>query len=90
MYIYLGIAKIYHNNNTQYHEIYLLSAHNKRRQMDRRRFEAAHLKYASLKMVSWYPDTTSYNCVKFEGDVTDTLNEITPPLFSSFEANYAG
>ena len=58
--------------------------------MDRRRFEAAHLKYASLKMVSWYPEATSYSSVKFEGDVTDTLNEITHTLFLSFEANYAG
>ena len=28
----------------------------KRASMDRRRFEDAHLKYAALKIVSWYPN----------------------------------
>lgn len=57
--------------------------------MDRRRFEAAHLKYASLQMATWYPEATSYNQITFEGDVKDTLNEIMPAL-CSFEARYAG
>lgn len=57
--------------------------------MDRRRFEAAHLKYASLQVATWYPEAISYSSIKFGGDVTDTLNKITPALLLSFEANYA-
>lgn len=65
-------------------------AHKRRQQLDRCRFEAAHLKYASLQMATWYPKAISYNCVKVEGDIMDTLNEITPALFLGFEENYAG
>lgn len=52
----------------------MFSAHEKRKQLDHRRFEAAHLKYTSLKMVSWYPETTSYSNVKFESDVKTRLH----------------
>ena len=58
--------------------------------MDRRRFAAAHLKYASLQMANWYSESITYSSIKFEGDVTDTLNEITPALFLGFEKKYAG
>ena len=57
--------------------------------MDRRRFEAAHLMYACLQMVDRYPDAISSH-LKFESDVNDTLNEITPALFRHFESRYAG
>ena len=33
----------------------VLRAHQQRQQMDRRRFEAAHLKYACLQMAVRYP-----------------------------------
>lgn len=49
--------------------------------MDRRRLEAAHLKYASLQMATWYPEAISNSAIKFEGDVMATLNAITPALF---------
>ena len=65
-------------------------AHQQRQQMDRRRFEAAHLKYACLQMAARYPDAISSAHVKVETCVTDTLNEITPPLFGCFETRYAG
>lgn len=66
------------------------SAHLQRQEMDRRRFEAAHLKYACLQMASRYPNAISISHVKVEGDVTDTLREITPSLFHCFETRYAG
>ena len=58
--------------------------------MDRRRFEAAHLKFACLQMATWYPEAISFDSVKFEGDLTATLDKVTPSLFCAFEAKYAG
>jgi hypothetical protein len=60
--------------------------------MDRRRFEAAHLKYACLQMLNWYPNTNSSTPqgLRFETDTMDTLSEVTPGLFQSFERLYAG
>lgn len=58
--------------------------------MDRQRFEAAHLKYACLRVVAQYPEAISLKSVKFKSDVSVTLYEITPALFSCFEARYAG
>ena len=58
--------------------------------MDRRRFQTAHLKYACLQMVARYPDDININCVRVDGDTTETLNGITPTLFRCFEARYAG
>ena len=49
--------------------------------MDRQRFEAAHLKYACLKMAMQYPDAIPSARVKVESCIFDTLNEITPALF---------
>ena len=39
---------------------------------------------------SSYPEEISLNSVKFEGDIIETLNKITPILFACFEARYAG
>lgn len=58
--------------------------------MDRRRLEAAHLKYACLQIIAQYPESISLKSVKFEGDAIETLCEITPALFTCFEARYAG
>ena len=49
------------------------SAHEQRQEMDRRRLEAAHLKYACLKMAAQYPERINISCVRVEGDVTTTL-----------------
>ena len=65
-------------------------AHQQRQEIDRRRFEAAHLKYACLQMAVRYPDAITTNSILVEGDVTRTINEITPPVFKQFEAKYSG
>ena len=47
--------------------------------MDRRRFEAAHLKYACLQTAICYPEVlSSESKLSFKADIMDTLNEITP------------
>ena len=55
--------------------------------MDRRRFQAAHLKYACIQMTARYPDAITSRSIAIE---TDTLDTITPALFGKFEARYAG
>ena len=71
------------------HTMYITSrAHEERQQMDRRRFEAAHMKYACLCMAAQYPEAKIR--VTVESCVMDTLHKITPALFCSFEAKYAG
>lgn len=82
--------ELLHRVGSMMHSNDFHSAHKKRQQMDRRRFEAAHLKYASLQMASWYPQTNIHGSIKFEGDVLESLYEITPALFDSFETKYAG
>ena len=56
--------------------------------VDRRRLEAAHLKYATLKVMKWYPETfkTYRICVKQE----NTLEKITGYFYSAFTSRYAG
>ena len=39
--------------------------------MDRRRFEAAHLKYACLQVAAQYPEAITLKSIKFEGDVME-------------------
>lgn len=62
-------------------------AHQERQQMDRRRFEAAHMKYACLRMAAEYSEVILPKYVTVE---SCALHKITPALFSSFEARYAG
>ena len=66
------------------------SAHPQRQEMDRRRFEAAHLKYACLKMAAQYPMAINISYIGVEADISDPLNKITPILFQCFESKYAG
>ena len=61
-----------------------------RQSMDRRRFEAAHLKYACLRVVNLYPKFLSLDAICFDGDINTTIEVITPLLFCGFEAKYAG
>ena len=56
--------------------------------MDRRRLEAAHIKYACLKMVGFYPE--EFKDFTFEGDISNTLDQVTPLLFKLFERTYSG
>ena len=65
-------------------------ANPQRQEMDRRRFEVAHLKYACLRVAAEYPDSISVKVIKFEGDAMQTLCKIAPIFFSCFEARYAG
>ena len=75
-YVYCFCSSITYSDNPQ------------RQSMDRRRLEAAHIKYACLKMVGFYPE--GFKDFKFEGDITDTLDKITPLLFKFFEQTYSG
>lgn len=61
-----------------------------RQSMDRRRFEAAPLKYACLRVVNLYPKFLSLDAICFDGDINTTMEVITPLLFCGFEAKYAG
>lgn len=45
--------------------------------MDRRRFEAAHLKYAALKMAANYSEAIPSGNITVETDVMVTLQKIT-------------
>ena len=49
-----------------------LRAHLDRQHMDRRRFEAGHLKYACLKMAAQYPEAFTSSDVKVDCCVFDT------------------
>ena len=66
------------------------SANPQRQEMDRQRFEAAHLKYACLKMAAQYPMAINISYIGVEADISNSLNKITPILFQCFESKYAG
>ena len=66
------------------------SAHFQRQELDRRRFEDAHLKYACLNLVSRYPLAFTFESVEVEADLMSTIEKMTPLLFKTFEAKYAG
>ena len=61
-----------------------------RQQLDRRRFETAHLKYVCLQLASRYLQAIRPEAVAVEADIINTLKVITPPLFHMFEAKCAG
>ncbi len=54
--------------------------------MDRRRLEAAHFKYAMLKVVFWYPGDIDFD-MKCSADLNDTLLKFTPK-FQIFHKKY--
>ena len=58
--------------------------------MDRRRFQLAHLKYAILKVVGWYPDHLHLSAMPMTADAKATLEMITPVFYTAFRTNYAG
>ena len=67
---------------------FLYSSDPQRLELDRRRLEAAHIKYACLQVVNTYP--TAFKNFEFKDDIMDTLNQVTPVFFQCFEARYAG
>lgn len=56
--------------------------------MDRRRFEAAHLKYAVLKTASHFKQQFQCENLPIYSDVAQTLQEVTPKLFQPFQDRY--
>jgi hypothetical protein len=58
--------------------------------MDRRRFEAAHLKYAVMQLAASYPDVIPFGSLTIHCDIEDTLAFITPLLYDAFKTRYAG
>ena len=62
-----------------------------RLQLDRRRLEAGHLKYAILSASGRYHVFTSdQGCIAIDSDVSVTLKDFTPIYFASFTQKYAG
>ena len=68
----------------------LYRAHEHRQQMDRRRFESAHMKYAALKLGASYPKIINLSSIRVQADITETITNITPALFCAFKIRYAG
>lgn len=58
--------------------------------MDRRRFEAAHLKYAALQFAASYPDVIPPGSLTVHCDIRDSLMLVTPLIYDAFKAKYAG
>ena len=57
----------------------MCSSDPQRLELDIRRFEAGHIKYACLKVLNAYP--TAFKNFRFEDDIMDTLNQVTPVFF---------
>ena len=60
-----------------------------RLRLDRRRFEAAHLKYAILTTQSRYPQIAA-GSITMNTDISATLEVITPNFYHAFTNRYAG
>ena len=69
---------------------YLNRAHQHRKELDRRRFESAHLKYAALQLAGSYPEVINPSDIKVQAEITEILTKITPGLFCAFKRRYAG
>ena len=59
-----------------------------RLQLDRRRLEAAHLKYAILQVNTRFQLLEAN--IAIESDISSTLKEFTPIYYKSFAQRYAG
>ena len=62
----------------------------KRQSLDRRRFEAAHLRYAVLQVAAFYSELLLTQGLFVYPDVEKTLSIITPALYSAFQARFSG
>ena len=58
--------------------------------LNRRRLEAAHLKYAVLVTATNYPDLFGLSDVEVYPDVREKLQHITPKYYSGFKSRYLG
>ena len=82
------LNKIYNNNITP--QIFSFSTLKFRQKMDRRRLEAAHLKYALLQTVAEYPNIFSDSDMVVSTDIQDTLQQLTSKYYSAFQSRYSG
>lgn len=58
--------------------------------LDRRRLEAAHLKYAFLMTAKEYDGLFSLSDMVVYPNVSDTLQNITPKYYAAFQTRYFG
>lgn len=62
-----------------------------RLKLDRRRLEAAHLRYAALSINGrFHLLTADHRHIAIESDIYNTLKEFTPTYFKAFTSKYAG
>lgn len=60
-----------------------------REQLDRRRLEHAHLQYALLQMIHFFPQSFSLKEISFR-NFDETVTKLAPALHEAFTAHYAG
>lgn len=75
---------------SQHVKLHLYSSHIQQNQLDQRRLETAHLKYASLTLAQHYPEVKSLSSISVGAEITDSLSEIAPMLFCAFKHKYTG
>ena len=80
-------AKCLESNFVFVHRSELQSNLYHRIRLDRRRFEAAHLRYAILNTASCYPDLLS-GPLAMTTDVSDVLQKISPTYYEAFTQRY--
>ena len=77
-----------HNNLTHMIVCFYCSAQS-RLKLDRRRLEAAHFKYAILKITCWYADKMESKVI-FSPDLNETLLQFIPLYQHLFHTKYSG
>lgn len=75
---------------TDEHAMLTLNGLNSRLRMDRRRLECAHVRYAMLRVVQWYPCDLNTSKILFHSNPTLTLLEFTPLFQALFHRTYSG
>ena len=58
--------------------------------LDRRRLEAAHLKYAVLMIMARYPDISKHKCPTISISLSEAIENATPMFYKEFMSKYAG
>ena len=58
--------------------------------LDRRRLEAAHLKYAVLTTMARYPDICNHKGLTISTSLSDTIEDTAPMFYKEFMSKYAG
>ena len=61
-----------------------------RQSLDRRRLEDGHMRYAVLKVVSWYGEKMSPQTFPILPSVNETLATMTMKYYSNFTTKYSG